>query len=94
MSKQSEQLALDLTGGKTIFCRACLEDRPAAKAGPDPRYCQFCYDFLIAEAKNLPAGKRPRWIPKNGSTASNGVSTRRSVAQKSIPIHGDRGIEK
>ena len=47
-----------------FFCHACLEDKPATKASPDPRYCQGCYDFLLKEAEMLSPGKRPKWVPK------------------------------
>jgi len=68
-----EQLPLDIEGGGTFFCKACLEDRLTAEASPDPRYCQFCFDFLTEQAKQLPPGKRPRWIPKIDSKASERV---------------------
>jgi len=78
---KTEQLSLDFEGGNTgFFCKACLEDRPVAEASPDPRYCQFCFDFLRQEAAQLPPGKRPRWIPRMASAVSEGLATRRNGA--------------
>ena len=51
-----------------FFCHACLIDKPASEASPDPRYCQWCYDFLLKETEMLPKNKRPRWIPKPQQT--------------------------
>ncbi len=48
----------------TFFCRGCLDDRPAADASPDPRYCRGCCDFLIKEAESLTSGRRPAWFPQ------------------------------
>lgn len=48
----------------TFFCHACLEDRPATDASPDPRYCKDCYNFLLKEAESLGPGKHPAWVPK------------------------------
>jgi len=47
-----------------LFCHACLDDKPATEASPDPRYCQGCYDFLLKEAELLPVGKHPQWAPR------------------------------
>jgi hypothetical protein len=35
-----------------MFCRACLTAKPLTHGSPDPRYCQACYDYLMAEASN------------------------------------------
>lgn len=73
--QQTEQLALDFVGGKTFFCKACLENPPAAAASPDPRYCRFCFDFLTEEAKLLQVtrpGANPNWLPQGSRTAEKG----------------------
>lgn len=51
-----------------LFCHACLEDKPATEASPDPRYCQGCYDFLLQEAEMLNPGKYPGWVPKDSQS--------------------------
>ncbi len=89
------QLPLDLkTPDTDFFCHACLEDRTVAEASLDQRYCQFCFDFLKEEAKRLPPGKRPKWIPKTSYRASERVLRVAAGAQNLIPIQGDRCIEK
>ncbi|MBA7704067.1 hypothetical protein ES703_112865 [subsurface metagenome] len=47
-----------------FFCHACVMDKPATEASPDPRYCQGCYDFLTKEAELLD-GRKPAWVPKD-----------------------------
>ncbi len=64
---------------QTFWCHACLDDKLASEASPDPRYCQDCYDFLLKEAEMLPEGKRPAWIPQKGKIGH----------QKSIQVSGD-----
>jgi hypothetical protein len=54
-----------------FFCHACVMDKPATEASPDPRYCQGCYDFLLKEAEILSPGKHPGWIPKPHQTPQN-----------------------
>lgn len=49
-----------------FYCQACLMDKPASEASPDPRYCLSCYDFLLQEAEMLPSRTRPAWIPLKG----------------------------
>jgi len=70
----------------SFFCHACLLDKPAPEASPDPRYCQGCYDFLLKEAKMLPDNKHPKWIPR---TQSKKDSTGKIGHQKSIQVSGD-----
>jgi len=50
-----------------VFCHACLNDKPATEASPDPRYCQGCYDFLKKEA-GLLDGRKPTWVPKDSQS--------------------------
>lgn len=50
-----------------FFCHACLMDKPAAEASPDPRYCHGCYDFLLEEV-GLLEGRNPTWVPKNSQS--------------------------
>ena len=50
--------------GTHFFCESCLGHKPLDDRSPDGRYCQWCYDFLIDEAEQLPPKKRPAWIPK------------------------------
>lgn len=47
-----------------FFCHGCLQGQPFSEQSPDFRYCRGCYEFLLKEAGNLSAGKRPGWIPK------------------------------
>lgn len=47
-----------------LFCHACLVGKPSVEKSPDPRYCQGCNDFLSDEAKRVPVGQYPRWVPK------------------------------
>lgn len=49
-----------------FFCRACCVGKPAVEQSPDTRYCQGCYDFLMAEAKMLEetGRKAGSWKPK------------------------------
>ena len=54
----------------TFYCHACLEDKPANEQSLDPRYCHGCCEFLLNEAKILPRGKRPSWIPTINREAS------------------------
>ena len=88
---KTEQLALDFEEGRTFFCKACLEDRLLAEASLDGRYCRFCFVFLTEEAKRLPPGKRPKWIPKIDSRASEGLATRRS---EDTPALGERRADE
>ena len=53
---------------EVFFCHACLLDKPATEASPDPRYCQGCYDFLLQEAELLSPGKHPKWVPKDSQS--------------------------
>ena len=52
----------------SFFCHACLDDKPATEASPDPRYCQWCYDFLLKEAEILGPGKCSKWVPRATQT--------------------------
>jgi hypothetical protein len=65
-----------------FFCEACLVGKPMDDVSPDPRYCRGCYDFLKAEADQLPATKRPRWIPKG----------RGKSGEKAIPVPDDADV--
>ncbi len=47
-----------------FFCQACLVGKPADEQSPDPRYCQWCYDFLRKEAALLSTSP-PAWVPKD-----------------------------
>ncbi len=64
-----------------FFCHACLVDKPASEASPDPRYCQGCYDVLIREAESLPLLQCPKWIPKQQIDEMTG--------EKAIPVPQD-----
>jgi hypothetical protein len=81
-----EQLRLNLeVNSASFFCKACLEERAMTEKSLDPRYCQFCFKFLMEEARQLPVGKRPRWIPKNHSGSADSHSTRQGRRTKPIP---------
>ena len=47
-----------------FFCEACLEDKPLDDISLDPRYCRWCCNFLINEAKLITGFATPRWVPK------------------------------
>ncbi len=47
-----------------FFCQVCCVGKPSSEASSDPRYCLACFEFLMDEAAQLTAGKRPRWMPK------------------------------
>ena len=64
MSYFSIERAITIEKAGGFWCHACLVGRPALEQSPDGRYCQGCYEFLIAEAEMLPATKRPSWRPK------------------------------
>jgi hypothetical protein len=49
--------------GLAFFCDGCLAHWSFEDQSPDARYCLYCYDFLMEEAKLLPEGKKPRWVP-------------------------------
>lgn len=66
-----------------FFCHACLEDKPASEASPDPRYCQGCNDFLLKEAEMLPGGKCPAWIPKPQKAPVGGGEISHNAPEKS-----------
>ena len=59
-----------------FLCQACVVAKPLDDLSPDDRYCQGCYDFLMAEAAHLHESKRPKWVPR--------ISKR--AAEKSIPV--------
>jgi len=51
-----------------FWCYSHLADLPLAEQSPDPRYCQRCYAFLMAEYRDLltTRGKRKLWwVPAN-----------------------------
>ena len=50
-----------------FFCQACVVGKPLDDISPDPRYCQGCYDVMVAEAELLTERgitKKPQWIPR------------------------------
>jgi len=48
-----------------FFCEACLEDKPQDDISQDPRYCQWCFDFLTEEAARVATFFfKPKWVPK------------------------------
>jgi hypothetical protein len=67
---------VDIQEGKSdtmaFFCYACLIDKPAIEASPDPRYCQGCYDFLSKEA-GLLDGRKPTWVPKDSQSITRAL---------------------
>ena len=69
-----------------FFCHACVMDKPATEASPDPRYCQGCYGFLVKEAEMLPDNKRPKWVPRAQSKKD---STGKNSSQKVIQVSQD-----
>jgi hypothetical protein len=78
----NNQLPLDLKAPNTdFFCQACLEDRPLTEQSQDARYCNSCYEFLKAEAAQLPPGRHPAWLPK-GVTTPQAPSTALPVVRQ------------
>jgi len=47
-----------------FFCEACLEDKPLDDISWDPRYCQWCFDFLTEEATLVTSFITPKWVPR------------------------------
>ena len=64
-----------------VFCLACVVAKSLNDQSPDDRYCQGCYDFLLAEADRLPAGKRPRWVPRAEGRKPQVVGATQSTAE-------------
>lgn len=58
-----------------FFCSACLVGRPASEQSADNRYCQNCYEFLLAETKLLENKRSPSWLPK---TTTNKLKEKKS----------------
>jgi hypothetical protein len=59
---------LEIIAAGGFWCKACCVGRPAAERSPDERYCQGCYEYLLAEADILiesGSKRRPAWIPKD-----------------------------
>ena len=75
-----------IAAGTHFFCHACLVAKPASEQSPDERYCQGSYEFLLKEAKLLPATKHPKWIPKSHSNAVRGAVAREIRGEKPIPV--------
>lgn len=50
----------------TFFCHTCLTDRPVDEQSSDPRYCQYCFDYLNNHEVPLLSGFpiKPKWMPK------------------------------
>jgi len=46
-----------------FFCHTCLIDRPLKEVSPDPRYCKYCYEFLLSEWKLMSHLRKPPWVP-------------------------------
>ena len=102
---KTEQLALDLeTRNSGFFCRACLTDKHAGEQSQDARYCNSCYQFLMAEAAQLPPGRYPNWFPA-GSAGGAGLCTEATrhghdsvpyqnrVTENKAPESNRRGLE-
>ena len=68
----------ELIAGGGFWCNACLVGKPASELSPDPRYCQFCYEFLLDEAKLL-TGK-PAWVPRQKPEPKKGDKEKVKVA--------------
>lgn len=72
--RQKEAVKVTATPGQKFFCCACLTDKHAGEQSQDDRYCVPCYQFLKAEAAQLPPGRHPAWLPK-GITTPQVLST-------------------
>jgi len=46
-----------------FFCQACVVGKPLDDISPDPRYCQGCYDVLVAEADMIVGHVKKDWAP-------------------------------
>jgi hypothetical protein len=54
-------IEIEKVGG--FWCHACLVSHPAIEQSPDPRYCQGCYQFLLAEAELDKSRRGCEWKP-------------------------------
>lgn len=47
------------------WCEACIVGKKQREMSLDPRYCQGCYELLVADAELQKGGtRRPSWIPR------------------------------
>ena len=91
---KTEQLPLDIEGGKTFFCKVCLTDKPAEEASIDDRYCIPCYQFLKAEVAQLPPGRHPKWLPKGVTTPQAPSTALPVVGQNSAPSQNTPAVKE
>ena len=83
-SSKRDREVIDAGG---FFCHACLVGKPASDQSTDPRYCQDCAGFLLAEAEDLPANKRGRWMPrspKKGKEKLSPVSIQQGINMATV----------
>lgn len=86
-----------------FFCRACLTDKPLNEQSYDPRFCNFCYDILLAEVPETHGSKGggPWWLPKRRPPDDNHtphepqavLSPIRGRRQLPLPVDFIRSLE-
>lgn len=70
-SSARDRIVIDRGG---FFCHGCLVSHPAVMQSPDSRYCQFAYNNLLQDLKELrAAGNRRKfaWEPKPQRQSAN-----------------------
>ncbi|MBI4286636.1 MAG: hypothetical protein HY670_12175, partial [Chloroflexi bacterium] len=66
--------------------------KPACERSPDKRYCQGCYDFLLAEAELDTGRGRPGWAPVMPQDATPASSGHLVAVQKAAQVSGQGGV--
>jgi hypothetical protein len=69
-----------------FWCEACLVAKPAVERSLDPRYCQGCYQFLLAEAELDTSRRGGEWKPVRPSESTAQVShvVRRNMSPMAV----------
>jgi hypothetical protein len=63
---------------ESFLCLGCLRDKPTNEQSSDPRYCKWCCQYLLNEAKTL-NGRHPNWTPKAKTHTSIPESHRKTL---------------
>ena len=86
----------------TFFCKACLIDKPLDDQSTDPRYCQFCFEFLLEEVEFTPmkgkrtwqpVGKRVKTLPAVEEVVTKPITKGNLLVQKpeEVLLHKNKG---
>ena len=77
-------LAIENDGG--FFCETCIISKPASERSPDKRYCCFCFDLLLNEARL--GNSRPKWMPKVTQVPPTDALRAKIGHQKVVKVKG------